>query len=395
LTVFTRERPDSATVSIRLAVRAGSRDEDDATCGGSHWLEHAYFLGTRTRPDNQAIFAPIEAVGGAANASTGWEATDYFKLVPAENFDLALDVLADQLLNSTFSPDAFNRERLVVHQEHQLRNDDPSVHSFDAFMNLVFQVSPLRRNPGSVVCLDALPLPTILAYRDQRYVTGNVAVAAIGNLHHDEAVSKIEQALAGLRRGPQGARPRTPEPIETAPHREAIGDGSQSVDLRLGWPAPGDVDADSPAMFIVQDILGTTGRRLTEEIRDRTALASSVDADYLDFNDAGALMLSATTQPDLAGQVEAALVAQVRRLRGGDLTDDEVETSKQAIAGRSALADELNDAQTERATIEVSGTLDSYDEYLARLRPVHAADVQRVAQKYLDPANYTLVVVRS
>src|SRR5262245_28490333 len=108
LTVFTRERPDSSTASLRVAIRAGSRDEDDVTSGGSHWLEHAHFLGTVERP-NSEIDNDIAVIGGDDNAATSWEYTDYWKLVPAEYFDVALDVLSDQMLHSTFREERFDR----------------------------------------------------------------------------------------------------------------------------------------------------------------------------------------------------------------------------------------------------------------------------------------------
>lgn len=395
LTVLTRERPDTATVSLRLAVRAGSRDEDDTTSGGSHWLEHAFFLGTETRPTSQAIDNAVSAVGGVTNASTGWEHTDYWKLVPAEDFDLALDVLADQLLHSTFRPEAFERERRVVFEELKQRNDDTGTRAFDEFIRRVFVRSPLRRDPGGTIeSVQAIPIPTILAYKDQRYRTGNMAVAAVGRLRHQEAVEKIERALSGLPRGPRDVRPPVAEPVQREPRLLDIDEGSRLAEMRLGWPVPGDLDADAPAMYVLEDILGTTGRRLNEEIRDRRALATSVGLAYLSFSDAGALMIFAATQPERVAPVLQLALAEVQRLRDGAVTDEDVATSLRAIAGRRALGDELNQNQAQRAVGEVTGTIESFDEYLARLRAVRPADVQRVAQKYLDPVAHTLVVVR-
>jgi predicted Zn-dependent peptidase len=393
LTVFTRERPDSPTVSIRLAIRAASRDEDDTTSGGSHWLEHAHFLGTTTREN---LDLEIEAVGGDSNASTGWEATDYWYLVPAEEFDLAIDVLADQMINSTFRAERFDREKRVVFEELKLRNDSPSTRSFDEFINLVFQVSPLRRHPaGTIESVQNIPISTILAYRQARYVTGNMAIAASGNLRHDETVAKIERAFAGLPLGPRGVRPATPEPPQTTPRRLDVGEGSQLAEIALGWPAPGDLHADAPAMAIIEDILGETGRRLAEDIRDQRALATSVDPSYFGFSDAGAFMISASTRPDRSETVIDLMLAQVRRLRDGDVTDQEVQASVRAIAGRQALQDESNQSQTSRARAEVSGVLESSAEYVARLKRVTAAEVQRVARQWLDPVNNTLIVVRA
>jgi predicted Zn-dependent peptidase len=395
-TIFTRERPDTASVALQVAVRAGSRDEDDTTWGGSHWLEHAHFLGTQKRQDNQAIFGAIEEVGGDINASTSHELTDFYNVVPAENFDLGLDVLADQLLNSTFPAEAFDRERRVVFEELKRNFDTPSRRATDEFFRLVFQVSPLRRDAaGFVETVANIPIPTILAYREQHYFASNMAIAAIGNLRHDEAVAKIAAAFARLPRGPRTMRPRTPEPAETQPRRLEIGEGSRVAEVRLGWPVPGDDSEDSVAMEILQDVLGTTGRRLSEEIRDRRALATSVGVSNAVFSDAGALLITASTQPANVDQVVDLILAEIRRVRDGGVSAEDVAISKRARAGQRALSQELNAAQSGIADVEVSGTLDSYAEYLARLAPVTPADVQRVARTYLDPANYTIVVIRS
>ncbi|HZT06390.1 MAG TPA: pitrilysin family protein [Chloroflexota bacterium] len=394
LTVFTRERPDSTTVSIRLAARAGSRDENATTRGGSHWLEHGFFLGTSHR---QNLDTELDAVGGESDASTGWESTNYWYLVPAENFGLALDLLADQMLYSTFPQTEVDRERQVVGEELKRRNDNPSTHAFDEFINHVFVVSPLRQHPsGTIQSVLSIPIETILAYKNQRYVSGNMAIAVSGNIRHDDAVTRIEQEFADLRQGPRSVRPPVAEPVQTDPRIVTVGNGDRVAEIRLGWPAPGDdAEAEAAAMTVLNDILGETGRRLSEEIRDRRALATSVDSDYLDFSDAGALMISATTQPVHADEVIQLILDQIRRVRAGDVSDSDVAASLRAIAGRRALEDESNEQQTSRADVEVSGNLDSWEEYMAKLRSVTAADVIRVANKWLDPQNYTLVVVRA
>jgi predicted Zn-dependent peptidase len=394
LTIFSRERLETTTVSIRVAVRAGSRDEDDTTSGGSHWLEHAYFLGTEQRP-NAEIDDDIDAVGGQANASTGWESTDYWKLVPADAFDVALDVLADQMLNSTFREERFDRERRVVFEELKLREDTPSIRAFDEFINVAFQVSPLQMHPaGTIESVQSIPISTILAHRERHYVTSNIAIAVSGPFPHDAAVQALATAFAGLPVGSRTPRPYTPEPVQTDLRVVEVGDGNRVAEIRLGWPVPGIQHADLPAMDILDTILSTTERRLSTEIRERRGLATSVDSSYYAFSDAGLLMLSASTQPNRVDDVIDLLLAEIVRMREGDLTQDAIETAIRYASGRRALLEETNHGQTERARDEVSDALESFDEYLARLRTVTVADVQRVAQTYLDPEHYTLVIVR-
>jgi len=392
LTIFTQERPDTPTVALQLADRSGSRDEDSTTCGASYWLEHGHFLGTTTKPDSQAVSRPILSVGGEFNASTGWESTQFWYLVPADKFDVAVDTLSDQMLNSTYPSGPFKQEQQILTQEIKLRSDDPSVHAFDQFIKLVFQTSPLRHSPADIDCLPAMSNDTVFAFLKQHYVTGNIAIAASGNLDHDDAVAKIASAFAGLPVGQREVRPPVAEPIENQPRLTESGDPSATATIRIGWPVAGEDSPDWAPMTLVADILGSVGERMAQVVHDTHAVGTQIDASYLDYSDAGALMLSATAPADQATTVTQLLLGQVQRLRDGDLTDADVQAAVTATAGAKAVSTELNLDQAGRATDDVAGTLQSYDEILARLQTVTAADIQRVAQQYLDPANYSLAV---
>jgi len=392
LTIFTQERPDTPTVALQLADRSGARDEDSMTCGASYWLEHGHFLGTTTKPDSQAVSRPLLSVGGEFNASTGWESTQFWDLVPADKFDVAVATLSDQMLNSTYPPGPFKQEQQILIQEIKLRSEDPSVHAFDQFIKLVFQVSPLRHSPADIDCLPAMSNDTVFAFLAKHYVTGNIAIAASGNLDHDDAVAKIASAFEGLPVGPREVRPPVAEPIETQPRLTESGDPSATATIRLGWPVAGEDSPDWAPMTLLADILGSVGERMAQIVRDTHAVGTQIDASYYDYSDSGALMLSATAPADQATAVTQLLLGQVQRLRDGDLTDADVQAAVTATAGAKAVSTELNLDQAGRATDEVAGTLESYDEVLARLQTVTAADVQRVAQKYLDPVNYSLVV---
>ena len=134
--------------------------------------------------------------------------------MPAEHVSLALEVLADQLLNSTFLPDAFERERRVVFEELKQRNDAAGTRAFDEFVRLVFRVSPLRRDAGGTIeSVQAIPIPVILAHRDRLYRTGNMAIAAIGPCATRTPWADRAGAGGAAPRPPAGAS-RGPEPVQ-------------------------------------------------------------------------------------------------------------------------------------------------------------------------------------
>ena len=117
LRVLSSTMPHTRSVSVGIFVGAGSRYEDDAIAGGSHYLEHVLFKGTEKRPEPQLIAGAIEGVGGIMNASTDREATIYYAKVARDHFPLALDVLSDMVLHPLFADHEVERERGVIIEE--------------------------------------------------------------------------------------------------------------------------------------------------------------------------------------------------------------------------------------------------------------------------------------
>ena len=104
LRVVTHRMPALETVSLGVWVAVGARHERDDQHGLAHFLEHMAFKGTKTRSARQ-IADEIESVGGDLNASTGLDTTGYFARVLKDDENVALEMIADILLNSKFAAD--------------------------------------------------------------------------------------------------------------------------------------------------------------------------------------------------------------------------------------------------------------------------------------------------
>jgi predicted Zn-dependent peptidase len=395
LQVLTKERMDSSTVGVVIAVRAGSRDEDDETSGGSHWLEHAHFLGTPRRPSNQAVFGAVEAVGGDINATTSWELTDYFIAAPADQFSLALDVLADMLFESVFPEEAFNRERKVVFEELNRRHNTPGALAGDLFYSNVFTIHPARRLIGGTIeSVQNIPLATILSYRQQRYVAGNMVIAVAGRVAHDDAVAQIESVFSRTPEGSWIDRAEVVEPAPTEPREVRVSLGETQAHFMLGGIGPSAVDDDRFAFIVLDGVLDHPGRRIANEIRDKRGLASSVGASYFGLTDAGAWSVSAITTPDKLDEVRALVLEQLQRVRDEPVADGEIADAIRSIRGSRQIGEERNLGQARRLARDAAlGTLEPWLQWIERLERVTPADVQRIARKYLDLDNLTTVVV--
>jgi predicted Zn-dependent peptidase len=124
LRLLSEEVAGMPTVTVGVWVESGSRDESRHHNGISHFLEHLFFKGTARRTALQ-IAQEIDAIGGALDAFTGKEYTCYYTRTLSEHLPLALDLLTDILLYSSFPAEEIERERSVIRQEIAQSEDQP------------------------------------------------------------------------------------------------------------------------------------------------------------------------------------------------------------------------------------------------------------------------------
>src|ERR1700757_714825 len=124
LRVVAEFLPSVRSVALGIWVGVGSRDEDEAHAGATHYLEHLLFKGTHARTALD-ISAAIDAVGGELNAFTAKEYTCYYARVLDVDLPLAIDVLSDMVTSSLIQPKDVDAERNVGLEEIAVKKEDP------------------------------------------------------------------------------------------------------------------------------------------------------------------------------------------------------------------------------------------------------------------------------
>src|SRR5881296_3674099 len=117
LRILTAPMDSAQSVTCAIMLAAGSRYETPETNGIAHFAEHMFFKGTERRPTARTISAEIDAIGGEFNAFTSKEITGYYVKCASDTRDVALDVLVDMLLHSSFDPDEIAKEKGVILEE--------------------------------------------------------------------------------------------------------------------------------------------------------------------------------------------------------------------------------------------------------------------------------------
>jgi predicted Zn-dependent peptidase len=309
------DRIDSVdTVSLGLWVEVGTRHEMPEVNGVAHFLEHMAFKGTERR-SARAIAEEIEAVGGHLNAYTSRESTAYYAKVLKEDVPLALDILADILMHSSFDPAELERERTVILQEIGQANDTPDDIVFDHFQERAFPEQAMGRPVlGSPKIIRHLSRDKVMAYLRDHYGAARMVLSASGNLVHDRIVDLAGELFSEM----PAERAVTAEPA-----RYSGGDYRQQRDLEqlhlvIGFPGLALDDPDYYAAMVVSTAFGGgMSSRLFQEVREKRGLVYAIHCFAHSYRDCGLFGIYAGTGEEEASELVPVLCEETMRLEQG------------------------------------------------------------------------------
>jgi predicted Zn-dependent peptidase len=380
------DRMDSVeSVSLGVWVNAGARNETAEINGASHLLEHMAFKGTARRSALD-IAVEIENVGGHLNAYTSRESTVYYATVLKEDAALALDIVSDILMNSTFADDELARERAVVLQEIGQANDTPDDIIFDTFQETAYPDQPLGRAIlGTTDIVSKMPRETLKGYIDAQYGSDRMILSAAGNLDHDTLAGLAEKAFGDV----TASRAEAPQPgVYAGGDNREIRDLEQAH-LVMGFEGVGYGDDDYYPLAVLSTALGGgMSSRLFQEVREKRGLVYSIYTFSSAYQDGGLFGLYAGTGEEEVAELVTVVCDELRRAAADVMAEEEVARSRAQIKAGVLMSLESTSSRAERVArhLQVYDRVIPIDEIARRIDAVTAEDVRRVAERLLTSA---------
>src|SRR5437762_1110642 len=368
------------TASLGLWVDVGTRHEAPEVNGAAHFLEHMACKGTERR-SARAIAEEIEAVGGHLNAYTSRESTAYYAKVLKEDVGLALDILSDILLHSSFDPTEFERERTVILQEIGQANDTPDDIIFDYFQERAYPDQAMGRPVlGSPEIIRGLHRDDVVTYLRDHYGARRMVLAAAGNLEHERLVDLAETLLSAL---------PADRAVTTEPARYTGGDCREERDLEqlhlvLGFPGVMLSDPDYYAASVLSTAFGGgMSSRLFQEIREKRGLVYAIHSFVHGYRDGGLFGIYAGTGEDEAAELLPVLCEEAIKLQDG-LTPIELRRAKAQMKAGLLMSLESTSARCEQLAqhLLIYGTPFDPPEVVRRIEAVDDAAIRRVVSRW-------------
>lgn len=400
LKVLLVDNSSVPTVSLTSSVLAGARYDLESKAGLAIMASRLLDEGTESRTSLEIADA-IESVGGAIETDGSFERIIATAGVLNKDVDLGLELLADLVMRPIFPQDYVDKEKERTLAEIASALDRPQVVAGWAFNELVYQNHPLHRpSHGYPQTVERLTREDLLDFHRRYFVPNNVILSIVGDFRVPELLPKIENAFGDWEARPVEF-PEYSEPVrQTGKRVKFITMPAQQLNIYVGHLGVRRTNPDYYALQVLDTILGGGAgftARIPRRLRDELGLAYTTFASMTMTAglDPGRFIAFIGTSPENMNLAIDGLLNEIRRIIEEPVSAEELQDAKDYLTGSFVFAFESS-PQIARFLVhaEVYGLgFDYIDKYPQYVRAVTVDDISRVARKYLDSENYTLVVV--
>jgi zinc protease len=398
LRVIVSEDHTAPTISVAVTYNVGSADERTGRTGFAHLFEHMMFKGSQNVGPGEHP-ALIFNNGGTMNGTTNADRTLYFESLPANQLELALFLEGDRMKSLDITKDNLDNQRNAVQEERRLRVDNqPYGATFErtteqAYDNPAYHHSVI----GSMADLNAASVDDVATFFKTYYAPNNAVLTIVGDLDTKKTMALVEKYFGTIAKQPQPNRPNLSEAPHKAERRSTIEDPLARLPrVDISWIGPASGSPDRDALDVLSDVLsGGRSSRLNQVVVREKQLATNAGAFSNDARGPGLFQASATVAPGKTpADVEAAIYDEIEKVKAGPIADWEMEKARNSARRNAAsgLTSTLNKAIMLGEDALFYNDPNRINTIAERVQKVTAADVQRVAAKYLTPENRSVIV---
>ncbi|MFB2923856.1 M16 family metallopeptidase [Aerosakkonema funiforme] len=399
LTVLTKEVHTAPVVTVQVWYKVGSRNEEPGVNGIAHQLEHMMFKGTKDRPIQFGRL--FNALGSNSNAFTSYDQTAYFGTVERDKLRAMLELEADRMQNALINAEQLASEKRVVISELQGYENSPDYRLERAVMRSVFPTQPYGLPVGGTKAdVEKFTVEQVQYYYHKYYSPNNATLVIVGDIETEPTLKLVKEIFGNLpnRAGERqsaraGENERQDSPTSSLPSSKSpitLREAGSAPILQIVYPLPPTNHPDVAALKVMDYILtGGRSSRVYQALVE-SGLASNAGGYAANLIAGGWYQLSATAALNRKlTEIDRVLQQTIADLQNQSVTEEELNRAKAQFRASVILSNREITAQAMQLGDDETSTGDyRYTERLLKeIADVSAADVQRVAQKYLQESD--------
>ena len=395
LTVVYEKLEGYKSISIGVWVKTGSAYESEVNNGISHFLEHMIFKGTTQRTAKE-IASIIDGIGGELNAYTAKECTCFYTKTLSLDYEIALDVLSDMILNSTFLSEHIETEKTVIIDEISMYEDSAEEIVIDIMNEITFKGHPLGfAILGNKKTVGAFTREDLVHYFHQYYTADNMVISIAGDFNEEELLAVVAKYFEAVPN--KGVRDLGPQLIPTYHWNfDSKKKDFEQIQVAISFPGIKFDHELSYEMMVLSNILGgTNSSRLFQSIREDRGLTYSIYSEPNFYDALGTLSISFGVSKENLKETLDLITIEINRLKQHLITSEALEHAKNHLRGSFFLNLEGSDNYMDMiGRIELFAHREkNIDDMLEKINNIQLEGVTTLIDQCFDPKQVAMAIV--
>jgi zinc protease len=397
LRLLIAENHNAPLVSMRGLVRSGADHDEAQTAGLASVTADLLDEGAGTR-DAIKLAEDIGLLGASLGTGADWDATYLSLDVLSRNAEAATAMFGDVAARPTLPEDGLERVRAERLNEILQQRNEPAAIAGKRFANLLYGTGAYGNSViGNADSIARITIDDVRRFHREHFLPNNSSVVVSGDVKAKDAIDLLTRALGDWTPGTEPPRPVvTPKSIDAT--RVFIVDRPQAVqsEIRVGHiGVPRSCEDYFPLSVMNAIFGGVFNSRINLNLRERHGYTYGARSQFAFRRQAGPFVVAAPVRNEVTRESVTEMIAEMRRIRTGDLEDREMDDTKNYLMGVfPATVQTASDIASRLIDMELYGLpQDYFDRYRENIANVSKDDITRVAQKYLDPDRLLIVIV--
>lgn len=394
---------DRESVTVRVMIGTGSREESDKEAGSAHFLEHFVFKGTRKFPKMFDVNEAVEKVGGAFNAYTGSNEMGFWVKMDKSHVALATQIVGQVVTEPVLPKEHFDKERGTILEELNMYEDRPDSKAAEECQKLLYGKTNMGRPIiGTIESLKAMTIEELRKYFEKWFIAENMVLGVVGGYGKDEEILEIiKKEFAPLI---NDTKSLSEKDIfvwneQTEPRIKLVIRKVDQAAIYMAFRGIKMTDERRFAMELLNIIYGDGWMsRLMREVREERGWAYAIRSGADQFTDGGSMMVGAGLPKDKLNEAVELINEISVGLAGGNkwaIKEDELEMAKDCFRGRLALTfdkpQEVLGSALEDSLFREK--IYSPEEMIKNVEKVSLSEVRKLAAEIFKKENMSIAVV--
>jgi zinc protease len=394
--LIVKENRSVPIVTVQVSFLGGVRFEQEPNNGINYFTAVMLTKGTKDH-NNLEIAKKVESMAGSLNGFSGYNSFGLTFTFLNQHFEEAFKLLTEVIRQPSFDREEMEKRRRLILASIRQQEDDLGRLVFKLFRKTLYERHPYGMDTlGTLDSIQRLTQKDLREYYERITVPENMVLTVVGDVDQRQVLLAVKKGFGDL----QAEFFRVPlisqEPLLQKKKVAELVKLKEQAHFVLGFLGISYDHPDSYPLMVLGAALSGQGGRLFSELRDKESLAYALDFMAQPNLDPGFIGVYMGTHPDKLETAIAAVLRELKKVKGEGLTGGEVERAKRYLIGNFEIGLQTNGAQANQMSLdELYGLgFDHYQRYPREIEKVTKEDVDRVAKKYLNLESYAVAIVR-